>query len=66
VKSVDAYNRAAASLESRVLVSARRFKDLSAAPGEEIEAPQLVDRAVRQVQPGELALLAAAAETTGD
>lgn len=66
VKSVDAYNRAAASLESRVLVSARRFKDLAAAPGDEIEAPQQVDRAVRQVQPGELALLAAGAETSGD
>ncbi len=66
IKSVDAYNRAASSLESQVLVSARRFKDLSGSPGEEIEAPQQVDRAVRQVQPGELALLAAAADNSGD
>jgi DNA recombination protein RmuC len=66
VKSVDAYNRAAGSLESRVLVSARRFKELSAAPGDDIEPPQPVDRAVRQVQPGELAMLAAAADHSGD
>lgn len=66
IKSVDAYNRAASSLESQVLVSARRFKDLSGAPGEEVEAPQQVDRSVRQVQPGELALLAAAADNSGD
>lgn len=64
VKSVDAYNRAAGSLESRVLVSARRFKELSGAPGDEIEAPGLVDRSVRQVQQGELALLAAATENS--
>lgn len=64
VKSVDAYNKAAGSLESRVLVSARRFKELSGAPGEEIEAPGQVDRTVRQVQQGELALLAAATENT--
>lgn len=64
VKSVDAYNRAAGSLESRVLVSARRFKELSGAPGDEIEAPGLVDRIVRHVQQGELALLAAATENS--
>jgi DNA recombination protein RmuC len=64
VKSVDAYNRAAGSLESRVLVSARRFKELSGAPGDDIEAPGLVDRSVRQVQQGELALLAAATENS--
>ena len=64
-KSVDAYNRAAGSLESRVLVSARRFKELSGAPGEEIPAAEPLDRTVREAAQGELALLAAATENAG-
>jgi DNA recombination protein RmuC len=37
-RALTAYNDAAASLESRVLVSARRFKELGAARGEELGA----------------------------
>jgi len=47
-QSVDAYNRAVGSLESRVLPAARRFQDLGAAGGEEIEVLDVVDRAVRE------------------
>jgi DNA recombination protein RmuC len=46
-QSVDAYNRAVGSLESRVLPAARRFQELGAAGGEEIELLEVVDRVVR-------------------
>jgi len=47
-QSVDAYNRAVGSLESRVLPAARRFQELGAAGGEEIEVMEIVDRVVRE------------------
>jgi DNA recombination protein RmuC len=50
-QSVDAYNRAVGSLESRVLPAARRFQELGAAGGEEIEVLEIVDRVVREPLP---------------
>ncbi|GIU79638.1 MAG: hypothetical protein KatS3mg005_2876 [Bryobacteraceae bacterium] len=49
-RAVEAYNRAAGSLESRVLVSARRFRDLGAANGEELPEAEAVGRAIRSLQ----------------
>jgi len=46
-RSIESYNRAVGSLESRVLPSARRFKELGAAPGEEIGELEPVDEIPR-------------------
>ncbi|MGE5244959.1 MAG: DNA recombination protein RmuC [Betaproteobacteria bacterium] len=52
--SLDAYNKAVGSLEGNVLVKARKFKDLQAAGGEDIDALEPVDRVPRMLQSGEL------------
>jgi DNA recombination protein RmuC len=52
--AVGAYNEAVASLETRVLVTARKFEERGAASGELPETPP-IDRAVRPIQAAELA-----------
>lgn len=48
--TTDAYNKAAASFESRVMVSVRKFKELGALAEEEIEAPKLVERLPKSIE----------------
>ena len=45
--SVDAFNKTVGSLESRVLVTARKFKDLGAASGDDLETVEELDRVPR-------------------
>lgn len=49
-KSVESYNAAAASLESRVLVTARKFTELKAASASEVEPARPIDVQPRALQ----------------
>lgn len=48
--TVDSFNGAVGSLESRVLVTARKFKELGACSGEDIELVDGIDRSPRMLQ----------------
>jgi len=48
-RSVDAYNRTVGSMEHRVLTTARKFKELGAASGDDIPVMEPVDKKPRQL-----------------
>jgi DNA recombination protein RmuC len=48
-RAVESYNKAVGSFESRVLVAARKFKDLGAATGEDLPELAEIDKSPRQL-----------------
>ena len=56
-KATGAYNKAVGTLESRVLVSARRFKELGAATEKDIDVLDTIDTAPRALQADEMCAL---------
>jgi DNA recombination protein RmuC len=46
-RALESYNRGVGSLEGRVLRTARKFKETGAIAGEDIEAPEPIDKATR-------------------
>lgn len=54
-RTVDAYNRTVGTIESRVLVTARRFKELGVSAPEEIPETTTVERTPRPLQAPEMA-----------
>ncbi|AHG93503.1 RmuC-domain protein (plasmid) [Gemmatirosa kalamazoonensis] len=64
-KTVRSYNQAVGSMEARVLVSARRFRDLGAAPEQEIGVLDPVEEVPRDVRAEELLLVDAVPQGHG-
>ncbi|HLG14115.1 MAG TPA: DNA recombination protein RmuC [Blastocatellia bacterium] len=55
--AVDSYNAAVGSIERRVLVTARKFKELGASTADDIDAMETIDRTARSLQMGETGLI---------
>jgi DNA recombination protein RmuC len=68
-RATEAYNKAVGSMETRVLVSARKFKDLGVAGGAEVPEPRTLDARTRALQAPEAessGALPAGPDDTGD
>ncbi|MEN6439822.1 MAG: DNA recombination protein RmuC [Syntrophobacter sp.] len=64
-RAIESYNKAAGTIEARVLVTARKFKDLGISGGAEIEPLEQVERVCRQLRAEEMNDAPALSEKTG-
>ncbi len=48
-RAVDSYNKSVGSMETRVLVTARKFKELGASTGKDLESPEAIEKAAREM-----------------
>lgn len=60
--AVAAHNKVVAFLEGRVLVTARKFKELGVASDKEIEPVDVIEKTPRSVQAAELTVLPSRAD----
>lgn len=63
-RAVESYNKAVGSMETRVLVTARRFKELGASTGKDIERVEAMDKLPRKLELDDIAVAAAPLEMT--
>ena len=54
-RAIGAYNKAVGSIEGRVLVAARKFKELGASSGGDLESPEVVEKTARNLRADALA-----------
>jgi DNA recombination protein RmuC len=52
-RAVESYNKAVGTMETRVLVTARRFRELGASTGKEIDTAEALDKAPRILEDGD-------------
>lgn len=56
-RAVDSYNRTVGSFETRLLVTARKFKELGAGGDAEIDSPEVIDKVSRRLDAEDLPTL---------
>lgn len=64
-RAIESYNKAAGTIEARVLVTARKFKELGVSGGAEIETLEQVERGCRRLRTEEMSDAPAVTEKSG-